>query len=127
MSRLEFATVGDAANSVGGSENKDLRPDLMELASPIVRGEKLPLAIERAARASGLPYWRCWNIWYGKARHVAPHEYEQVAAALERHRKLVAAREVHELRGRLVRLESLLVQIDPEFHRDQIAALRGGR
>jgi hypothetical protein len=83
--------VGDAANFVGSSENRDLAAELRELATPTERGEKVPVIIDRARKASGLPYWRCWNIWYGKARHIAPEEYTAVAAALEKNGATITA------------------------------------
>jgi hypothetical protein len=78
--------------------------------------------IDRARKASGLPYWRCWNIWYGKARHIAPEEYAAVAAALEKKRRDDNRAELQQLWTRLVRLESALAQTDPDFHRPSIDA-----
>jgi hypothetical protein len=127
MSRLESFAIGDAANFVGSSENRDLAAELRHLASPIERGEKVPVAIDRARKAASLPYWRCWNIWYGKARHIAPEEYAAVAAALEKKRRDDNRAELQQLWTRLVRLESALAQTDPDFHRPSIDALRNAR
>lgn len=107
---------------------------LRELSEPWVRGDKIKRAIERAAKRSGLPYWRAFDIWYGKARRILPQEAERVSTALTKKREEAARNELHELRVRLERLESLLVQSDPDFHRPsadyvraQIRKIDGGR
>ena len=102
----------------------DLAASLRELSEPWPSGSKVKAAIDRAARAAGLGYWRASDIWYGKARRIEAFERDLVAAALERKRKEAARNELHELRTRLARLESLLAQSDPDFHRPTIAASR---
>ena len=105
---------------------------LRELAEPWPSGSKVKEAIERASHACGsddkrrrvIPFWRAFDLWYGKARLIRDFEIEAVAAALEKKRREAARNELHELRTRLVRLESMLSQIDPDFHRDAIAASR---
>lgn len=102
----------------------DLILDLHELAAPISREDKIMVAIERAARLAGLSPWRTFNIWYGKTRSIKPEEREAIAAALQQKRTKEAANEFHELKTRLAVLESRLVQIDPDFHREAIDQAR---
>lgn len=97
---------------------------LRELAEPIDFGMKVKVAIDRAARRSGLTYWRAFDLWYGKARRLEQFERDQLAEALEKKRKEAARNEFQQLRAQMARLESLLVQIDPDFHRESVAALR---
>ena len=47
---------------------------LRELSEPWSRGDRVKAAIQRAARRADLAYWRAFNIWYGKARRIEPHE-----------------------------------------------------
>jgi hypothetical protein len=105
----------------------NLAVSLRELAEPIGRDEKIHNIIARAARLSGIKKWRAFNIWYGKAANIRAEEIERVASALEKKRREAARNELHELRTRLARLESLLVQSDPDFHRPTIAAVRSAR
>jgi len=99
----------------------DIAADLRELGEPL---RPVKRAIERAAKAAGLDYWRAFDIWYRKARRIESSECVAVAAALDKKRKEAARNELHELRTRLVRLESLLAQSDPDFHREAIAQTR---
>lgn len=96
---------------------------LRDLSEPWLGGEKVKVAIDRAARLAGIPYWRAFDIWYGKARRIEQFEYDAIAAALDKKNREAARNEVHELRTRITRLESLLAQTDPDFHREEIAAL----
>lgn len=98
---------------------------LRQLAEPWAGGEKIKVVIGRAAKRAGLGYWRAFDIWYGKARRVEDFERDAIAEALERKQREAARNELHELRARLERLESLLVQSDPDFHRPSIDAARG--
>jgi predicted phage-related endonuclease len=102
----------------------DVSASLRELSEPWARGDKIKAAIARAARAAGLSYWRAFDIWYGKARRIEPAEAARIAAALQRKSDEHARNELHELRTRLLRLESLLIQTDPDFHRPTIDQTR---
>lgn len=95
----------------------DVSAALRELSEPWERGDKIKAAIARAARAADLSYWRAFDIWYGKARRIDPAEADRIQAALQRKSEEHARNEFHELRTRLLRLESLLVQADPHFNR----------
>jgi predicted phage-related endonuclease len=110
-----------AAPKFDGSE---VTAALRELADPWSRGDRVKVAIDRAARRAGLSYWRAFDIWYGKARRIEPHETDAIQDALTKRRKEVTRNEVHDLRTRLARLESLLVQTDEEFHRPVLDRLR---
>jgi predicted phage-related endonuclease len=102
----------------------DARAALHELAEPWARGDRIKTAIARAARRAGLSYWRAFDIWYGKARRIEPHEIDAIADALDKRRKEITRNELHDLRTRLARLEALLVQTDEEFHRPTLDQLR---
>lgn len=93
---------------------------LRELSEPWAPGDRVKTAIMRAARHSGLSYWRAFDIWYGKARRVEPHEIELISSAVEKKRTREAANELQELRLRLTRLEARLSQTDEDFHRPTI-------
>ena len=99
-----------------------MTPDqgLRELSEPRHSGEYVKNAIERAARLSGLSYWRCFDIWYRKARRVEAFEITAIADALERKRELEAKNELAQLRLRLSRLEARMVSTDEDFYRPQI-------
>jgi hypothetical protein len=102
----------------------DVSAALRELSEPWERGDKIKAAIARSARAAGLTYWRAFDIWYGKARRIDPAEADRIQAALQRKSEEHARNEFHELRTRLLRLESLLVQTDSDFHRPAIDQTR---
>jgi hypothetical protein len=102
----------------------DFSASLRSLSEPWERGDKIKAAIARSARAAGLTYWRAFDIWYGKARRIDPDEASRIQAALQRKSEEHARNEFHELRTRLLRLESLLVQTDPHFHRPTIDQTR---
>lgn len=90
---------------------------LRELSEPWPSGERVKSAIARAARLSGLSYWRAFDVWYRKARRVEAYESDAIAEALQRKNSKDARNELSELRLRLARLENLLLQTDEEFHR----------
>jgi hypothetical protein len=97
---------------------------LRELSEPWSRGDRVKAAIQRAGHRAGLAYWRAFDIWYGKARRIEPHEVDAIEDALIKRRKEVTRNELHDLRTRLARLEALLVQTDEEFHRPDLDRLR---
>lgn len=114
MSFLFAGDVGSSANFVGS----DFSGALQELSKPWPDGEKLKRRIERAGRAAGLPYWRAFNIWYGKARRIDAHEAAQINEALRLKREKAVANELQQLRTRLAKLEStVLVQGNAHVHR----------
>lgn len=93
---------------------------LRELSEPWAPGDRVKAAIQRAARLSGLSYWRCFDLWYDKARRVDPQEIKAIADALARKREREAGNELQELRTRLAKLESRLSQVDEDFYRPTI-------
>jgi hypothetical protein len=102
----------------------DVAGMLRELSKPHGEGEKIPSIIERTARMAGLCYSRCYEIYYRRARDIKPAEIERITAALEQKNRLETRNELSELRLRLARLESILVQTDPDFHRPTSDFLR---
>lgn len=113
MSFLFADTIGSAPNSLGSQFAEALK----ELSRPKPEGDKVKTAIGRAARTAGLDYWRAFDIWYRKARRIDAHEAHQISEALRLKREREACNEYQELRTRLAKLESLLVQKVPNFHR----------
>jgi hypothetical protein len=95
----------------------DVRAAVRELAEPWSRGDRVKVAIDRAARRAGLSYWRAFDIWYGKARRIEPSERARIAEALEHKRKEATRNELHELRLRIVRIEAVLACKDQDFRR----------
>jgi hypothetical protein len=122
MRRGWSSDVGSEMGTLPNSLGEHLR----ELAEPYPPGDRIKAAIDRAARRIGLTYWRTFDLWYGKARRVEPHEQLAIAEALERKRREAARNELHELQIRIARLEARLAQTDAEFHRVDIEALRRG-
>ena len=97
---------------------------LKELAAPISRDEKIELAINRAARLSGIPYHRTFNLWYLKAKWGDAHEHDAVVRAVDEKRRKEARNELHELKIRVAQMESRLNQMDADFYRETIDQLR---
>ena len=97
----------------------DASDALKELADRRV-GEPIKDAIERAAKAVPLSYWRAFDIWYRKNRSLEEAEADLIADALQHKRELAAKNELSELRLRLERLDSLLRQTDQGFYRPVI-------
>lgn len=97
---------------------------LRELSEPWPSGERVESAIDRAAKLAGLSYWRAFDIWYRKARRVEDYETARITEALQQKTRLDTRNELSELRLRLARLESVLVQTDPDFHRPTSDFLR---
>lgn len=102
----------------------DVSEQLRELSKPHGEGEKTVSVIERTARMVGLSYSRCYEIYYRRARRIEADEINRISEALERKNRLDVRNELSELRLRLARLESVLVQTDPDFHRPTADFLR---
>jgi hypothetical protein len=88
---------------------------LRQLSEPWSSGERVKTAIWRAAELSGLNYWRAFDIWYGKARRIEPHEIEQIKQALKTKHQKAAVDELVELKKRIARLEIRLAAGDTDF------------
>ncbi|WP_148287810.1 hypothetical protein [Rhodopseudomonas sp. B29] len=97
---------------------------LRELASPRRPGEYVKQAIERAAVAAGIEYWRAFDLWYAKARRVEEYEIDQITDAKRRKEDAEARSELRDLRLRLLRLEARMSASDADFHRPEIDAAR---
>jgi hypothetical protein len=90
---------------------------LRELSYPWGPGERIKSVIDRTSRMCRLSYWRTSDIWYRKARRVEPHEIEQIAEALRIKNEKAARNELHDLKLRLSKLETLLSTGDADFYR----------
>jgi len=103
---------------------------LHELAKPLSYGEPVKLVIERTSNIVRISYWRTFDLWYGKARRIEEYEYEKIKTALRIKRESAARNELHDIKLRIARLESLLRAGDADFHRHDIdfarEALRDG-
>lgn len=93
---------------------------LQELAEPRLGGEKVYVAIERAAKLAGFAYWRAREIWYSKARQIETFEIDQIADAIKEKNERDARNELRDLKARIARMESLLAQGDKNFHSPSI-------
>lgn len=102
----------------------DVAGQLRELSKPRGEGEKAIPMIERTARLAGLSFSRCYEIWYRRARKIETAEVARISEALEKKNRLDARNELSELRLRLERLESLLVQTGADFHRPTVDLMR---
>lgn len=104
----------------------DVAKALKALSEPHLRDEKMVTIIERSARLAGLSYSRAYEIIYRRARRIEPAEIARISEALDLKNQRDARNELRELRLRLTRLEALLSISDPEFHRENLGALRDG-
>lgn len=104
----------------------DVAAALKQLSEPRSRDEKIVSIIERTARLAGLSYSRCFEIWYGRARRIEPAEIARIEQALDRKNRKDARHELQALRTRIEILEARFAQTDPDFHREDIDALRQG-
>ena len=89
---------------------------LRELSYPWSSGERIKSVLDRTSRLARLTYWRTYDIWYGKARRIEPHEIAQIAEALRIKNEKAARNELHDLKLRLARLEASLSQGNSDFH-----------
>jgi hypothetical protein len=86
-------------------------------------GARTKVAIDQAARRSGLHYWRVFDIWYGKARRIEPHEIEKIKQALDakndqaRADERATRDELQALKSRIARLEARLAAEDEDVRR----------
>lgn len=97
---------------------------LREIAEPRPVGDLVKTAIRRAARATGLTYTRAFDVWYGKARRIDAHEAEQIAEALQRKREEEAHHDLHDLRSRLLKMESRIAAEASHSSRPRLALVR---
>jgi hypothetical protein len=109
---------------MGETKMSDAALMLRELSQPWASGERIKSVLDRTSRLASLTYWRTYDIWYGKARRIEPHEIEQIAEALRIKHERAARNEFHELKVRLARLEASLSSRDPDFHSPDIDHLR---
>lgn len=101
----------------------DYADNLRKLAEPSMRGDRVKVAIERAARLSGLSYWRTFDLWYRKARRVEDFEIAAISEALRRKTRLDTRNELSQLRLRIEALEARYAKCDQDFHEPDIDGL----
>lgn len=133
MHEPSFSIVGSATRtfpiSLGGRVIADPAEGLFFLAEPRPGGDKVKAAIERAAklvraRCAHFHYWRAFDIWYRKARSVEAYEIDAIVEAAEAKEAKAIRDEIRDVRTRLLRLESILVTQDAEFHRETVDFVR---
>lgn len=122
MSECPTETVG--RESAGLPQNMGASDCLRSLSEPWPSGERVKTAIARAAKLSGLSYWRAFDIWYRKARRIEKIEIARISEALQKKKAEDARNELWGLRLRLERLEALLSKTDTQFHRETIDRVR---
>jgi hypothetical protein len=103
---------GSFPNFLGSISNA-----LKELALPKPEDDRVKRAIDRAARAAGIDYWRAFDLWYCKARRVDAQEALKIREALRLKRERDLQHEYQELRTRLAKLESRMVKDHSHFRR----------
>lgn len=131
MHEIDWERDENTPNSYGTSVAK--ASDLLhELSQPRPTGDPVKAAIQRAvsrinremSRPESFGYWRGYDLWYRKARRVESFEKTAIILAIKTKRRDDARREFRELHSRMLRLEAMLSESDPEFHRDDIQAIR---
>jgi hypothetical protein len=113
--------IGTSPNFYGSCDPQAM---LRELSLPWAAGERMKTVLDRTSRLARLTYWRTYDIWYGKARRVEPHEIDQIAEALAIKNEKAARNEIHEAKLLLARVEARLNAIDADFHSAHIDGLR---
>ncbi|WP_024516800.1 hypothetical protein [Bradyrhizobium sp. Tv2a-2] len=115
-----------------GSENYGLQigpnsvPTLQlhQLSEPWPRGGRVKSAINRASKLVGLPFWRCYEIWYGRARTITQHELHLIAAAIQRKQEEDDWNELCALKTKIEILEARLNSGSQEFRGADVNQLR---
>jgi hypothetical protein len=97
---------------------------LKELAEPRPVGDSIKAAIVRAARIAGLPYPRAFNVWYDRARRIDDFEARKIEQALQAKRDRELSNDIHELRARLLKVESRLAADAAESNRPRLGLSR---
>ena len=108
---------------------------LRTIAAPRAADDSVKALIVRAARRVGFGFERAKSLWYGEARWVDAEEMDTlraVAAARAARQEAEAIHDRQRLVERIAVIEARLAQIDPDFHGEDVAALRvfrgaGGR
>ena len=108
---------------------------LRTIAEPRTADDSVNALIVRAARRVGFGFERAKSLWYGEARRVDAEEMDTlraVAAARAARQEAEAIHDRQRLVERIAVIEARLAQIDPDFHGEDVAALRvfrgaGGR
>lgn len=100
---------------------------LQALSEPWRKGDRVKSAVNRVAKFVGLPYWRCYDIWHGRARLIKPRELDLIAAAVQKKQEEDARNELRALKTRLEILEARLAKEAAEFHQPEIDSAIGAQ
>ncbi len=73
--------------------------------------------LARAAKAAGLSDARAFDIWYGRARRIEPHEQQAILSALVAKEIADERNEQHGFRMALAKMESRLTQMEAALAR----------
>jgi hypothetical protein len=111
-------------NSCKGAAMTTYDSALKELAEPRPVGDTIPQAIIRACRATGIDYARAFNIWYRRARRIDAHEAQAIEQALNNKREEEARNELHDLRTRLLKMESRISAESTNRDRTRLSLVR---
>lgn len=98
---------------------------LRRIAEPRPVGDRVKAAIARAAQRTGLTTGRAKALWYGETRLVKAEEMDAIRAtdASRKAKEQSARDQAAELGALFVGVAERLRQIDPDFHRDNVASL----
>lgn len=116
--------MGNWPKFVGLTPMSEQSKWLRELSEPWSDGEKVKSAIERAAKLAELPYWRAFDIWYGKEKQIQPFEIEQIAKAIQAKNERDARNEFRDLKARIAKMEARFMAGDQEFYSPSIGHAR---
>lgn len=95
-------------------------------AEPVSAGDTVKGQMRKAWEALGRPsYWRLRAAWYGEASGWSARAVEDMRHRAERRRRKEAKgrAEAIELAGLFQSIAGRLAEVDPDFHREDIAAL----
>lgn len=106
---------------IGPNSEPTLR--LQELSAPWIKRGNVKSAIGHLSNFVGLPYWRCYEIWLGRARTIKPYELKLIADAVQKKNEEDARNELQSLKTRIAILETRLNPGDEEFRGADIDAL----
>jgi len=98
---------------------------LRDLSEPRSSGEFVKNAIDRAAKAAGLGYWRAFDIWYRKARKVEEYEIDAIKEALRIKNEREARNALHQAKLLLAEVEARLNNSsDADFRQPYLDGVR---
>lgn len=94
--------------------------ELIRDVVPVDAGATVGERILLTARKLGWPYYRTRDVWYEQARRIDAREMDALREAKRQREIKGAAREYHELRDRIARIEMALAMANPTLDRETL-------